>query len=32
MERPRDLIGPALLVLILVGLVVIFVVGNIPQK
>ena len=31
MERPRDLIGPALLVLILIGLVVIFVVGNIPR-
>jgi hypothetical protein len=31
MERPRDLIGPALLVLILVGLVVILVVGNIPR-
>jgi hypothetical protein len=32
MERPRDLIGPALLVLVLVGLVVILVVGNLPAR
>jgi hypothetical protein len=31
MDRPRDLVGPALLVLVLVGLVVILVVGNIPH-
>lgn len=32
MERPRDLIGPALLVVILVGLVLLLVVGNIPHR
>jgi hypothetical protein len=30
MERPRDWLGPAVLALILVGLVVLLVVGNIP--
>jgi hypothetical protein len=32
MERRRDWLGPAVLVLILVGLVALFVVGNIPSK
>jgi len=31
MDRPRDWIGPALLVLVLVGLVLLLVVGNIPH-
>jgi hypothetical protein len=30
--RPRDLLGPAVLVLVLVALVVLLVVGNIPHS
>jgi hypothetical protein len=32
MERPRDWLGPAVLVIVLVGLVVLLVVGNIPHS
>ncbi len=32
MERRRDWLGPAVLVLILVGFVALLVVGNIPQR
>ena len=30
--RPRDWLGPAVLALVLVGLIVLLVAGNIPQK
>ena len=30
--RPRDWLGPAVLTLVLVGMVVLLVVGNIPQR